>query len=241
MNSRSTSRAPSPSASHSTSNSNSASASHGDDLTDSERHQGVAELAWVAHVSPDIELFDRLVSRHRERQRRYHRIGHVEAVLGHVEALAEHEPLDDVGAVVAAALFHDAIYESQHPANEKASARLARRDLAVLGWDESRIARVSGMIEGTATHLDPADIDTAVLFDADLAILGADTETYRAYTSAIRDEYAHFDDAEWAAGRSVALTGFLERPSIYATATGRGRWEEAARSNITTELTELTS
>lgn len=228
MNSRSTSR----STSHST--------PHGVDEPDSDRIQGVAELAWVAHVSPDIELFDRLVSRHRERQRRYHRIGHVEAVLGHVDELAEHESLNDLGAVVAATLYHDAIYESQHPANERASARLARRDLTTLGWNESRVAQVGAMIEGTATHLDPADVDTAVLFDADLAILGADVETYRAYVTAVRDEYGHFDNAEWMSGRSAVLTSFLDRPSIYATATGRGRWEGAARDNITAELTELT-
>lgn len=218
---------------------NSRSSSHGDPSTEPERVPGIAELAWLAHVSNDIELFDRLVSRHRERQRRYHRIGHVEAVLGHIDALAAQETLDDQGAVVAAALYHDAIYEAQHPANERASARLARRDLAALGWDEARAARVGAMIEGTRDHRDPADTDSAVLFDADLAILGADAETYRSYTAAVRDEYSHFDDGEWATGRQTVLAGFLDRESIFSTATGRDRWEAAARSNITTELEAL--
>ncbi len=220
---------------------NSRSTHRGDDQSDSDRIQGVAELAWIAHVSSDIELFDRLVSRHRERQRRYHRIGHVEAVLGHIDDLAGSEQVNDLGVVVAAALYHDAIYESQHPANERASARLARRDLTALGWEASRVALVSAMIEGTATHLDPADGDTAVLFDADLAILGADPDSYRSYVSAVRDEYGHFDKAEWTSGRTTVMSGFLERPTIYATARGRDRWEDAARANITAELTELTS
>ncbi len=220
---------------------NSRSSSSHDASNEPERIPGIAELAWRAHVSDDIDLFDRLVTRHRERQRRYHRIGHVEAVLGHVESLAEQEPLDDHSAVVAATLYHDAIYESQHPANERASARLARRDLTALGWEEARVERVGTMVEGTRTHLDPPDTDTAVLFDADLAILGADAATYLAYVTAVRDEYSHLDTAEWRAGRIAVLTGFLERPSLYATASGRERWETLARANITSELDDLQS
>ena len=219
---------------------NSRSPAHDNDDASPDREVDGAELAWVTHVSPDAALFERLALRHRERQRRYHRIEHVEAVIAHVEELARHEPTGDLGAVVAAALYHDAIYESQHPANERASARLARRDLATLGWTLDRIAKVGDMIEGTATHLDPADTDTAVLFDADLAILGADADTYRAYVSAVRDEYRHFDNAEWASGRSTVVAQFLERPTIYAPATGREQWEVAARVNITAELAELT-
>jgi predicted metal-dependent HD superfamily phosphohydrolase len=197
---------------------------------------GAAEVAWTTHVSSDTVLFERLVARHRERQRRYHRIEHVEAVLEHVSALSATESIDDLGAVVAAALYHDAIYESQHPANERASARLARRDLTELGWEADRVECVARMIEGTNAHLDPSDADTAVLFDADLAILGAEPDAYQVYVGRVRDEYGHLDDAEWSAGRSAVLAGFLERPHIYATAGGRERWEAAARANITAEL-----
>ncbi len=197
---------------------------------------GPAEIAWTTHVSAQTVLFERLASRHRERQRRYHRLEHVEAVLGHVAELSATETVADLGVVVAAALYHDAVYEPQHPANERASARLARRDLAELGWSSDRADRVAEMIEGTKTHLDPSDVDTAVLFDADLAILGADSDRYRVYVDKVRDEYGHFDDAEWRSGRAAVLAGFLERPQIYATVSGRDRWEAAARSNITAEL-----
>ena len=219
---------------------NSPSPSRDNDPTGHEAPPGVAEVAWTTHVSPDTDLLKRLVVRHRERQRRYHRIEHVEAVLGHIDELATHESIDDLSVVVAAALYHDAIYESQHPANERASARLARRDLMALGWDTLRATLVGTMIEGTKTHVDPPDTDTAVLFDADLAILGADDVGYQRYASKIRDEYGHLDNAEWTAGRTSVLTAFLERQTIYATATGRAQWEEAARVNITAELAELT-
>jgi predicted metal-dependent HD superfamily phosphohydrolase len=193
----------------------------------------------MTHISDETDLLDRLVTRLRERQRRYHKIAHVEAVIRSVRELAEHEEISDLGAVIAAAFYHDAIYEPQHPANERASARLARRDLARLGWADERIGEVSSMIEGTATHLDPPDVDAAVLFDADLAILGADGDVYDTYSAAVRDEYRHLDDAEWRAGRPTVLQGFLDRSAIFATATGRDRWETAARANLSREIASL--
>lgn len=196
-------------------------------------------LAWIRHVSTDDTLLERLITRHRERQRRYHRIEHVESVVRSVAELAQTEAVTDLGAIVAAALYHDAIYEPTHPANERASARLARRDLASLGWSAARCETVATMVEGTTTHLDPADTDTAVLFDADLAILGAHPDRYTSYVSQVRDEYGHLHDTEWAAGRARVLQSFLDRDAIYATATGRGRWEQAARRNLNAELAML--
>ena len=198
-------------------------------------------LAWNQHVSSDDELLDRLITRYRERQRRYHRIEHVERVVRLALELAETEEVSDLDAVVAAAMYHDAIYEPTHPANERASARLARRDLAKLDWSSARCDLVGTMIEGTATHSDPSTVDEAVLFDADLAILGADGSDYVHYVGRVRDEYSHLDDAEWTDGRITVMRSFLDREAIYATATGNDRWEAAARRNITGELETLQS
>ena len=206
--------------------------------------------AWQAHVGTDTDLFDRLLGRHRERHRRYHGVTHVRWVVRHVLELAVIESggvesVHDLDAVVAAAFYHDAVYEPQHPANERASARLARRDLveiaqvAEMAWDETRIDAVVAMIEGTTTHLEPPDIDTAVLYDADLAVLGGDVAGYDAYVAGIRAEYRHVADHHWQVGRSAVLEGFLERPAIYATTSGRTRWEQRARANITSELARL--
>jgi predicted metal-dependent HD superfamily phosphohydrolase len=96
------------------------------------------------------------------------------------------------------------------------------------------------MIRGTADHRDPPDLDTAVLFDADLAVLGADPAGYGDYVRGVRAEYGHVDDAGWRAGRASVLQSFLDRPSIYATDPGRRRWESTARANITAELAALT-
>jgi len=143
---------------------------------------------------------------------------------------------------VAAAFYHDAVYEAAYPANERASARLARRDLAAIGWTDEAVDRVGLMIEATehgAAEVESEGGDTAILLDADLAILGADPAGYSAYVAGVRSEYRHVDDDEWRVGRSAVLDGFLQRPTIYRTAAARDQWEERARANITAELAEL--
>lgn len=193
--------------------------------------------AWQRRVASDDESIRKLISRHREKHRRYHTVDHVAAVVADVERLEAELELRDGGAVVAAAFYHDAIYEPESPANERASARLARKDLQALGWEPERIDHVVAMIEGTKTHLDPPDADGATLFDADLAILGADPHVYDGYVEAVRAEYRHISDTDWDLGRAAVLQAFLDRPNIFATAGGRQRWERSARTNIEREMT----
>ena len=206
----------------------------------------VLRLAWQRHVTADTALLDRVIARHRERHRRYHTVTHVEWVVRNVEALAagldgSGDSPTDLDAVVAAAIYHDAVHEPRAPtnANERGSARLARRDLSSIGWADERCDRVATMIEGTATHTDPLDLDTAILFDADLSVLGADPGRYSDYARNVRAEYAFLTDDEWAAGRAEVLHAFLGRPSIFSTTIGVERWEEAARANMTAELAAL--
>jgi len=212
------------------------------DVTD-DSPDGRLRASWIRFVSADTELFDRIVVRHRERHRHYHRLEHVDSVVGHLEALVADEGLGvhDHGLTVAAAMYHDAIYEPRSAANERASARLARKDLASMGWSPQRIEAVATMIEGTSDHLTPADAATAVLFDADLAVLGSDSHTYEGYRAAVRREYHHVPDNDWVSGRADVLRAFLDRAAIYATDSGHDHWEQAARHNLTDELESLAS
>lgn len=209
--------------------------------TDASAPRSLLDDAWQRHISTDPTLLARLIGRHREKHRRYHTVAHVESVVGAVIELGAIEDVDDLGAVAAGAFYHDAVYEPASPANERASARLARRDLATLGWGEDRLAHVACMIEATKSHLAPPDQDHAVLFDADLMILGATPADYGSYVDAVRAEYRHVDDEVWRTGRSSILDAFLAREAIYATSTGQSRWELAARTNLTAELATLTS
>jgi predicted metal-dependent HD superfamily phosphohydrolase len=84
----------------------------------------------------------------------------------------------------------------------------------------------------------PGTNDTAVVLDADLAILAAEPSRYQAYATGVRAEYAHVDDASWRTGRTRVLRAFLERPAIYLTAPMQ-RQEHRARANLAAELSSL--
>lgn len=201
------------------------------------------ELARVWHRvagrSHD-DVLARLLARHREPHRRYHTATHVLWVCRHVGELAAVQPVRDLDAVLAAALFHDAVYDPHRTTNEADSARLAQHELLEVGWSTDRTAEVSRLIQLTAAHAAPDDdVDAAVLVDADLAILGADPAAYQAYVTGVRQEYAHVDDHGWHSGRSAVLHSLLDRPTLYATATMRATREHRARANITAELAAL--
>ncbi len=204
---------------------------------------GALDVAWREHVADEHERFDRLVARHGEPQRHYHRIEHVAAVVRDVIELAEDEalPYAELDLVVAAAMFHDAVYDPTASANEVRSADLARSELSALGWSTADIERVAALIVGTATHHDPVDLATAVLFDADLAILGTTPDGYEHYRSAVRLEYSHVADADWRRGRTAVLRAFMDRPAIYASSSGARRWERNAQANLAAELSALTA
>ena len=199
--------------------------------------------AWTAAIGDDVaarEAFDEVVARHREPHRRYHGVRHVTWVVRHVCDLCDHVPVADMDAVVAAAFFHDAVYDPRGGDNEERSAQLAERVLEELGWDAARRRAVGAMVRATATHSAPADTDTGVLLDADLAVLGAEPAAYQAYVTGVRTEYAHVDPEAWRAGRAQVLRGLLAHRPLYATSLARGRWEARAAANMTAELATLT-
>ncbi|MBB5786557.1 HD domain-containing protein [Jiangella mangrovi] len=181
-----------------------------------------------------------LLVRWAEPHRRYHATGHLTAILAAVdELLASGEPADP-DAVRFAAWFHDAVYDGKPGQDEAASARLAREVLTALGRPAALVDEVERLVLLTAGH-DPApgDANGAVLCDADLAVLAGSPAEYGAYAAAVRDDYAHVPDADFAAGRAAVLAGLLDRPALFRTETGRARWETAARHNLGTELVLL--
>lgn len=191
----------------------------------------------------DDSAFEALMGRHREPHRRYHTATHVVWVCRHVDDLVGAHPVPDVEVLLAAALFHDAVYDptAAAPSNEVHSAALAAHVLGEVGWAAGRVGELVRLVELTAGHEpDHGDVAGAVLVDADLAVLGGDAASYAAYVTGVRAEYSHVDDAAWRDGRAAVLRHFLDRPAIYATPTMRAGREHRARANLSAELATLT-
>ncbi|MEV6649084.1 hypothetical protein [Streptomyces sp. NPDC051219] len=190
---------------------------------------------------PDVQRYaDNLLARWAEPQRKYHTTDHLLAVLDRVDELAHHAA--DADAVRLAAWFHDAVYRPDRSENEERSAALAERALPELGLDEARTAEVARLVRLTVTHdPQPGDANGEVLCDADLAILAAEPKGYAAYAAAVREEYGFVPDDAFREGRAAVLRQLLSLPALFRTPYGRENWEEAARRNVATELTLLTT
>lgn len=204
------------------------------------KHNHMRDLraAWrdLAGSGPDtVALGEELLGRWSEPHRRYHTLEHVSMVLGHLDALGGATP-----AVELAAWYHDVVYWPSRSDNEEVSAALVASTLPSVGVAAEVVTEVERLVLLTATHLaQPSDANGALLCDADLAILGASPAGYMGYRSAVRAEYSFVTDEGWRAGRAEVLEGLLGRPAIYATESGRRRWDAAARINLANELAGL--
>jgi predicted metal-dependent HD superfamily phosphohydrolase len=187
-------------------------------------------------------VVDDLLVRYSEPQRHYHTATHIMFVLRHLHDLMP--PSTQLSPeLIAAALYHDAIYDPAAADNEARSAVVATSDLGAIGWSTNSCESVAALIRATAGHLDDTAADPAgelaMLLDADLAILGADPEAYQAYVNGIRAEYNHVDDALWRPGRSAVLRRFLDRSRLFVTDHMNATFEHRARANIEAELAVL--
>jgi predicted metal-dependent HD superfamily phosphohydrolase len=187
-----------------------------------------------------------LLDRWSEPGRHFHNVRHLANVLARVDELAEetHEP----DLVRLAAWYHGAVFDAADRASyahrggedERASALLARQELTDLGVPAPEVARVVELVTALTGHTPMSDdFDCAVLCDADLAVLAAEPQRYKAYLAEVRAEYAHLPVEEFVRARIAILHKLTNRRSLFASPLGAA-WEEAARQNLAGELHRLT-
>jgi predicted metal-dependent HD superfamily phosphohydrolase len=75
----------------------------------------------------------------------------------------------------------------------------------------------------------------------DLSILGAEPARYRAYSDAIRQEYAHVPDELFRKGRTSVLEQLLLAEPLFPDARFRAAFERQARSNMSAEIDRLSA
>lgn len=200
-----------------------------------------------ATASPDeIEkVGESLLDRWSEPGRHFHNVRHLTDVLARVDELAEetHEP----DLVRLAAWYHGAIFDAadgpsyahRGGEDEAASAVLARQELTDLGVPPAAVDRVVELVVALVRHNPTAaDFDCAVLCDADLAMLAAEPQRYKAYLEEVRAEYAHLPVEEFVRARIAILRRLEGRTKLFASPLGAA-WEESARQNVGAELHRL--
>ncbi|MEZ2390504.1 DUF4031 domain-containing protein [bacterium RCC_150] len=190
---------------------------------------------WNTTLPGHEELGFELLERWGEDHRKYHSRTHLLAVLEALDILTE--PALPAKTVTLAAWFHDAVYEGIAGRDEEESALLAEDRLAGAGLPASVVDEVARLVRLTSMHRpEPEDDAGALLCDADLSILGAEATAYARYLTAVREDYAHVSDADFAAGRAAVVRQLLALDPLFHGERAQNLWLDAARRNLEAEL-----
>lgn len=206
-----------------------------------ERLDPALRKRWERTFPGQSELATALLSKWSQEHRYYHDRVHLLAVLEALDSLCGTQVSEqDRHILELAAWFHDAVYEGQST-DEQDSAQLAGQCLQGLLPDHT-VASIQRLIMLTSTHQPQAgDLLGALLCDADLEVLARPATAYQRYTQAVRAEYAHVSEPDFARGRSKILRELLDKDQLFGTAQARQRWESVARSNLSAELEQLST
>lgn len=190
---------------------------------------------WNTVLPGHDALFLDLLDRWGEEHRKYHGRTHLLAVLEALDLLTE--PAHPPRTVLLAAWFHDAVYRGIAGQDEEESARLAEERLARAGLPAAEVDEVARLVRMTADHQpQPGDGAAALLSDADLSVLGGEPAAYARYLAAVRQDFAHIGDDDFAAGRAAVVRQLLLLDPLFHTPRGRALWLDAARRNLQAEL-----
>ncbi len=180
--------------------------------------------------------------RYREAGRHYHGVRHLRWVVRHVNALSAHDRTT-CRAVIAAAFFHDVVYDATQSDNETIQRRAGRSSA-----DGTRL--VAGATSARRRH-DPGHDRPSTLGDdrlRDTQVLagrrpgGARRRTHsvqRLRQGGATRVRPRQRSTSWRAGRSAVLHALLDRPHLFAPALELDDWEQRARANIAAELATL--
>jgi predicted metal-dependent HD superfamily phosphohydrolase len=187
------------------------------------------------------QLWEEILYRYSERHRHYHNLSHIAFLYSLCDQHLDR--ISNPAVTGFAILYHDIVYDTYRPDNEEQSAALAESHLKQLNLNGRIIENIKTFIIATRDHKVPQGYslknDLGLFLDFDIAILGAEAETYKAYSEKIRQEYLKYPDNIYKAGRKQALQKVLESEKIFITDDFIETMEETARRNINTEVGQL--
>lgn len=196
-------------------------------------HEAVAESG----INAPPALRDALLAAYAEPHRAYHNQQHLAECLALARAHRALAP--DVGQLLFALWFHDAVYDTTRQDNEQRSAEWARQALAEAGASAAAQEAVYRLIMVTRHHKLAQQADEQLLVDIDLAILGTEPARFEESNRQIRAEYQWVPEPLYLHKRRELLASFLARPFIYNTAAFRATHEAQARANLEQALAAL--
>ncbi len=192
-------------------------------------------------LSGDIaEICRWLNSKYNAPTRHYHNLNHIIHGLDLIDKILEpHEngnesPVEkrNFNAIRLAFWFHDCMPNEQRSAD-------AAEILISVGRQPGIVPIVTQLIELTKHKKQSEYYLGKVMQDADLAILGADKETFDNYETNVRKEYPQYKDYDYAKGRTDILESFLARDKIYGTVYCQRELEDRARDNLKYSIAQL--
>jgi predicted metal-dependent HD superfamily phosphohydrolase len=195
------------------------------------------ELLIGLRVAPETDTFSRLQSAYAQKHRAYHTSRHIDECLSlfdELKHLAEHP-----SEVECALWFHDSIYEPMSKLNEERSANWMAEFGAAVGLKSDSVARVRAHIMATRHVAFPADGDSRLVVDIDLAILGAAASRYEEFERDVRREYRWVPGIVYRPKRAAILQSFLDRIRIYHWEPAYERFERGARVNVSDAIEAL--
>ncbi|WP_308004821.1 hypothetical protein [uncultured Chryseobacterium sp.] len=183
------------------------------------------------------DLWSEIEKKYTEKGKHYHNLEHLENLFSELDAVKDE--IENFSVLSFSVFYHDVIYDASSKSNEEKSAEFAAVRLKRLRVDDYFIQKVSEQIIATKSHHLSEDSDTNYLLDADLSILGKDSEVYFDYTKKIRKEYSIYPDLLYKPGRKKVLKHFLEQKDIFKTPIFKEKYEDIARANIQMEIDGL--
>lgn len=194
--------------------------------------------------SDPTPVFERLVSAYSEPARHYHTLQHLGECLEELLLAAQVPELAatvQIPTIGLALWFHDIVYDPHALDNEECSADAAVEALTQARASKELITQVRSLILATKTHIaaDPHDLNTALLLDIDLCILGKPPERFAQYENQIRAEYEWVPHDTYTEKRGQILRGLMNRPNLFLTDHFKHRFGTQARLNLEGALESL--
>lgn len=178
----------------------------------------------------DSDQQSRVLTHLCEPHRYYHNASHVSEIIGNIDEVCA-KGSSTYLYMIAAAWFHDVIYEIGSDNNEFHSALMAQEMICNSDIDPNVIYDI---ILSTRYH-NPTNFLEEMFCDLDMLILASPPVLYRDYVRKIRMEYSSVSDHDFNMGRAKFLKSMMNR-QIFYTMTSH---ERQAKENIELELAEL--